>query len=183
MSDIDPSEHIRELKASLEALLFIAPDAVTPAQLASALEISVPEVERGLEQLAVDYQDRGLRLQRHAGRIQLTTAPEMSEKVERFLGLEITSHLSRAALESLAIVAYQQPVTRPQVDSIRGVQSDGVMKSLLHKGLIQDIGRAEGPGRPILYCTTPDFLQHFGISSIDDLPPLEQGIIGEVAEE
>ena len=183
MSDIDPSAHIRELKASLEALLFIAPDAVTPAQLASALEISVPEVEQGLEQLAVDYQERGLRLQRHAGRIQLTTAPEMSEKVERFLGLEITSHLSRAALESLAIVAYQQPVTRPQVDSIRGVQSDGVMKSLLHKGLIQDIGRAEGPGRPILYCTTPDFLQHFGISSIDELPPLEQSITGEETEE
>jgi len=183
MSDIDPSEHIRELKASLEALLFVAPDAVTPAQLASALEISVSKVEQGLEQLVVDYQDRGLRLQRHAGRIQLTTAPEMSEKVERFLGLEITSHLSRAALESLAIVAYQQPVTRPHVDSIRGVNSDGVMKTLLHKGLIQDIGRADGPGRPILYCTTPDFLQHFGISSIEELPPIDQDIAGEVTKE
>ncbi len=183
MSNIDPTEKIRELKASLEALLFIAPDAVTPAQLASALEISVSEVERGLELLAVDYLDRGLRIQKHAGRVQLTTGPEMTEKVERFLGLEITSHLSRAALESLAIVAYQQPVTRPQVDSIRGVNSDGVMKSLLHKGLIQDIGRAEGPGRPILYCTTPDFLQHFGISSLDELPPLDQGVTAEGTEE
>jgi segregation and condensation protein B len=181
MSNINPPDHIKELKASLEALLFIAPDAVTPAQLGSALEISVSEVERGLKLLAVDYQDRGLRLQRHAGRIQLTTAPEMTEKVERFLGLEITSYLSRAALESLAIVAYQQPVTRPQVDSIRGVNSDGVMKSLLHKGLIQDIGRADGPGRPILYCTTPDFLQHFGISSIEELPPLNLDEIGEAA--
>lgn len=183
MSDIDPTEHIRELKASLEALLFIAPDAVTPAQLASVLEISVSEVEKGLDLLAVDYQDRGLRIQRHAGRIQLTTSPEMTDKVERFLGLEITSHLSRAALESLAIVAYQQPVTRPQVDSIRGVNSDGVMKSLLHKGLIQDIGRAEGPGRPILYCTTPDFLQQFGIDSLDELPPIELDAAGEGIEQ
>jgi segregation and condensation protein B len=172
MSDNNHDDYIKELKASLEALLFIAPDAMTPAQLGSALELPVSEVEHGLELLSIDYQDRGLRLQRHAGRFQLTTAPEMAEKVERFLGLEITSHLSQAALESLAIVAYQQPVTRPQVDNIRGVNSDGVMKSLLHKGLIQDIGRADGPGRPILYCTTPDFLQHFGISSIDDLPPL-----------
>ena len=132
MPDIDPTEHIRELKASIEALLFIAPDTVTPAQLASVLEISVSEVERGLNLLAVDYQDRGLRIQRHAGRIQITTSPDMTDKVERFLGLEITSHLSRAALESLAIVAYQQQVTRPQVDSIRGFNSDYVMKSLLN---------------------------------------------------
>ena len=183
MSDIDPNEHIRELKASIEALLFIAPDTVTSAQLASVLEISVSEVERGLELLAVDYQDRGLRIQRHAGRIQITTSPEMTDKVERFLGLEITSHLSRAALESLAIVAYQQPVTRPQVDSIRGVNSDYVMKSLLHKGLIQDVGRAEGPGRPILYSTTPDFLQQFGISSLDELPPFDQDAAGEGTEQ
>jgi segregation and condensation protein B len=183
MSDIDPTEHIRELKASIEALLYIAPDAVTPAQLASVLEISVSEVEKGLELLAVDYQDRGLRIQRHAGRIQLTTSPEMTDKVERFLGLEITSHLSRAALESLAIVAYQQPVTRPQVDSIRGVNSDYVMKSLLHKGLIQDIGRAEGPGRPILYSTTPDFLQQFGIDSLDELPPINLDAAGEGTEQ
>jgi segregation and condensation protein B len=173
MSDIDRMENSSELKASLEAVLFVAPVAVTPAQLASALEIPESEVEAGLRLLAADLQDRGLRLQRHAGRIQLTTAPELSEVVERFLGLEITSYLSRAALETLSIVAYQQPVTRPQVDSIRGVQSDGVLKSLLHKGLIQDIGRAEGPGRPILYASTAEFLQHFGLSSLDELPPLE----------
>jgi segregation and condensation protein B len=94
--------------------------------------------------------------------------------VERFLGLEITTYLSQAALETLSIVAYEQPVTRPQVDEIRGVNSDGVMKSLLHKGLIQDIGRADGPGRPILYATTPEFLQQFGINSLEDLPPLKQ---------
>jgi segregation and condensation protein B len=100
--------------------------------------------------------------------------------IERFLGLEISSHLSRAALETLSIVAYQQPVTRPQVDSIRGVNSDGVMKSLLHKGLIEDIGRAEGPGRPILYVSSAEFLQHFGLASLDELPPLEVEQEGQV---
>jgi segregation and condensation protein B len=183
MSNIDRMADIRELKASLEALLFVAPVAITPSQLASALEIPESEVERGLKLLAADFQERGLRLQRHAGRLQLTTAPEMSEVIERFLGLEITSHLSRAALETLSIVAYQQPVTRPQVDSIRGVNSDGVMKSLLHKGLIQDIGRAEGPGRPILYASSTEFLQHFGLASLDDLPPLEVDQDGEIQEE
>lgn len=183
MSNIDRMEDIRELKASLEALLFVAPVAVTASQLASALEISESEVEAGLKLLAADFQERGLRLQRHAGRLQLTTAPEQSEVIERFLGLEITSHLSRAALETLSIVAYQQPVTRPQVDSIRGVNSDGVMKSLLHKGLIQDIGRAEGPGRPILYVSSAEFLQHFGLASLDELPPLEVDQVGETHEE
>jgi segregation and condensation protein B len=183
MSNIDRIEDIRELNASLEALLFVAPVAVTPSQLASALEIPESEVDAGLKLLAVDLKERGLRLQRHAGRLQLTTAPELSEVIERFLGLEITSHLSRAALETLSIVAYQQPVTRPQVDSIRGVNSDGVMKSLLHKGLIQDIGRAEGPGRPILYASTAEFLQHFGLASLDELPPLEVEQDGKTHEE
>jgi segregation and condensation protein B len=173
MPDIDPSEKISELKAGLEAVLFVAPVSVNLSQLATALEISEAEVEQGLKLLDADYKRRGLRLQRHAGRIQLTTSPEVGEVVERFLGLEITSHLSQASLEALSIVAYQQPVTRPQVDSIRGVNSDGVMKSLLHKGLIQDVGRAPGPGRPILYASTPEFLQHFGLSSLEELPPME----------
>ncbi len=104
--------------------------------------------------------------------MQLTTAPELAELIERFLGLEATSHLSRAALETLAIIAYQQPVTRPQIDSIRGVNSDGMMKSLLSKGLILESGRSDGPGRPFLYSTTPEFLQHFGLNSILELPSL-----------
>ena len=172
MSANDDSKHEIELNARLEALLFVAPGAVNPAQLATALEISVEEVEFGLEELASAYEQRGLRLQRHADQVQLTTAPELASLIERFLGLELTSRLSRAALEALAIVAYQQPVTRPQVDAIRGVNSDAVLKSLLHKGLIQETGRAETPGRPILYSSTSEFLQHFGLNSLDELPPL-----------
>lgn len=161
-----------DIPAALEALLFVSAEPVAPSQLATVLELSASAVEQGLKQLDGELQTRGLRLQRHGGRVQLTTAPEMAEMVEHFLGLEATSHLSRAALETLAIVAYQQPVTRPQIEAVRGVSSDGVMKSLLGKGLVQEVGRTEGPGRPILYCTAPDFLQHFGLNSLMELPPL-----------
>jgi segregation and condensation protein B len=160
------------LSVKLEAMLFVAPEPVTTAQLAAALDVAASVVERGLNELDAALARRGLRLQRNAGRFQLTTAPQLAELIERFLGLEATTHLSRAALETLAIIAYQQPVTRPQIDSIRGVNSDSMMKSLLHKGLILESGRADGPGRPILYSTTPEFLQHFGLNSILEMPPL-----------
>jgi segregation and condensation protein B len=174
-----------DVPAALETLLFVSAEPVAPSQLAAALDISSSAVEQGLKQLDGELQARGLRLQRHGGRVQLTTAPEMAETVERFLGLETTSRLSRAALETLAIVAYQQPVTRPQIEAVRGVSSDGVMKSLLGKGLVQEVGRTEGPGRPILYGTAPDFLQHFGLNSLVDLPPLNMPEVenGENQEE
>jgi segregation and condensation protein B len=93
--------------------------------------------------------------------------------VERYLNLESSVHLTRAALETLAIIAYRQPVTRPVIDSLRGVNSETSLHTLLRYGLIEEIGRGEGPGRPILYSTTPDFLQHFGIGSLRELPPME----------
>lgn len=166
------SETELSLSVKLEAILFVAAEPVTTAQLAAALDIAPSVVERGLHELETALATRGLRLQRHSGRVQLTTAPQLAELIERFLGLEATAHLSRAALETLAIIAYQQPVTRPQIDAIRGVNSDSMMKSLLHKGLILESGRADGPGRPILYSTTPEFLQHFGLNSILEMPPL-----------
>ncbi len=171
------------LEASLEALLFVAAAPVTVAQLAEALEQKPADVEAGLRSLEQVYaQNRGLSLQWHAGKVQLTTAPALAGIVEKFLGLEATARLSRAALETLAIIAYRQPITRPGVDSIRGVNSDGVMKSLLSKGLVQEVGRSEGPGRPILYGTTAEFLQHFGLSSLTELPPFEQVVAAVEAE-
>ncbi|MCZ7553385.1 MAG: SMC-Scp complex subunit ScpB [Anaerolineales bacterium] len=165
------------LPALLEALLFVAPGEVNPSQLAAALDLPLAAVERGLEALADEYTRpaarRGLRLQRHRGRVQLTSAPAAGPYVERFLGLEASSRLSRAALEALAIVLYQQPVTRPQIEAIRGVNSDGVVHSLLLRGLIQEVGRAEAPGRPILYSSTSECLQYFGLSSLAELPPLD----------
>src|SRR5688572_19541272 len=161
------------LAARIEAMLFVSAEPVPLAQLATALDVNSTVVERGLKELENALANRGLRLQKHAGRVQMTTAPELASLVEKFLGLEATTHLSRAALETLAIIAYQQPCTRPHVDSIRGVNSDAMMKSLLSKGLILESGRTDGPGRPILYSTSPEFLQHFGLSSIAEMPPLK----------
>jgi segregation and condensation protein B len=175
ISEASPAQNSEielSLSAKLEALLFVSGEPVATAQLAAALDVAPSVIERGLNELDASLSSRGLRLQRNAGRSQLTTAPQLAELVEHFLGLEATSHLSRAALETLAIIAYQQPVTRPQIDSIRGVNSDSMMKSLLHKNLILESGRADGPGRPILYSTTPEFLQHFGLNSILEMPPL-----------
>ncbi|HAL17279.1 MAG TPA: SMC-Scp complex subunit ScpB [Anaerolineaceae bacterium] len=174
MTDSEPYRQSLSLDARIEAILFVAPAPVSIQQLTEALATPPGEIEEALRQLDRAFQNaRGIRLQRHEGRYQLTTAPELAEEVEKFLGLEATARLSRAALETLAIIAYRQPITRPGVDAIRGVNSDGVIKSLLSKGLIQENGRTEGPGRPILYGSTQDFLSHFGINSLDDLPPFE----------
>jgi segregation and condensation protein B len=172
MTDTPLTQSKLNLIAKIESLLFVAPGTVTVAQLAAALEVPAAEVERGLAELEEQYQARGLRLQRHLQHIQLTTAPEVALVIERFLGIEATAKLSRAGLETLSIIAYEQPVTRPEIDAVRGVNSDGALKSLLGKGLIQEAGRAERPGRPILYITTSDFLGHFGLNSLKDLPPL-----------
>lgn len=184
MSEFATLSSSQSIEAQLEAVLFAAPGPVTVQQLAMTLELTADLIDAGLKMLEQHYhQGRGLRLQRHAGRIQLTTAPEFAPAIERFLGLESTSRLSRAALETMAIIAYQQPITRPQLDEIRGVNSDGVLKSLLSKGLVQEMGRAETPGRAILYGITAEFLQHFGLSTLEELPALDldvQGILTEI---
>lgn len=162
------------LEALLEALLFAAPQAVTVEQLAHALQLPKEEVEAALARLEAQLQTRGLRLQRHREALQLTTAPEAAPYVERLAGAEVTLRLSPAALETLAIIAYAQPITRPQIEAIRGVGSDGVVRTLLSAGLIEEVGRAESVGRPILYGTTAEFLQQFGLASLQALPPLEK---------
>lgn len=164
------NEEVNHLVASIEAVLFVAGEPITAAQIASALGVSTGEVEDGIEQLISLYEHRGLAIQRSRNRIQLTSSPKYAEVIENFLGLEASAKLSRAALETLTILAYRQPITRPRIDSIRGVSSDGVLRTLISKGLIEELGRAEGPGRPILYGTSNEFLQHFGLNSIDELP-------------
>lgn len=169
-------ENDLELVGHIEAILFVAPTALSITQIASLLETTPSIIVEGLARLESIYinsdGERGLRIQRHGNRVQLTTAPQSTKVIEKLLGLEVEAKLSKAALEALAIVAYKQPITRPYIDSIRGVNSDGVLKSLLSKGLINEVGRTNSPGRPILYGTTTDFLQHFGLNSISDLPPL-----------
>jgi segregation and condensation protein B len=166
------SEESQDLRARLEALLFVAPGPVSVGQLAAALELKSRIVERELKLMSENSSHRGIRLQWGKKGVQLTTAPELSADIERFLDLESIASLTPASLEVLAIIAYQEPVTRPQIDSIRGVNSESSLRTLLRHGLIEDSGRSESPGRPILYSTTPDFLTHFGLNSIEDLPAI-----------
>ncbi len=173
------------LPAVVESLLFVADGPVPVSQLAVALDVPPGQIEEALTELGTLYAgtSRGISLQRMKDRVQLTTVPAAAAHIERFLGLESVQRLSHPALEALAIVAYQQPVTRPRMESIRGVNCDGVIKSLLAKGLIEEVGRTEGPGRPILYGTTPAFLQHFGLSSLEEMPPLALNGKGETPPE
>lgn len=160
--------------AQLESILFVSSGPVAVSRLAAALEMPVNRVSQLLDELAADYAARGIRLQITSEGVQMTSAPEASTLIERFLGLEMTARLSQAALEVLAIVAYMQPVTRPAIDQVRGVNSDGALRTLLSKGLVEELGRLETPGRPILYGTTTDFLQYFGLASLEHLPPLDE---------
>lgn len=177
--------HDQKLIAKIEALLFVSSGLVSTYQLSKVLEVPESDVETGLADLEEHYKTHGhgLRLMRIKTRVQITTAPEMSETVDALLGLEATSTLSQAALEALSIVAYKQPVTRPEVDVIRGVSSDGVLRTLLSKGLIEELGRADTPGRPIYYGTSPEFLQYFGLETLDALPYIDFGALEEQVKE
>jgi segregation and condensation protein B len=168
------SEKSNNLISLVESLLFVAEGPVTTASLARALEVDTAKIEEALSELKRDYIGRGMRLQRVRDKAQLVSAPEAASVIERFLGLDGPGHLSSAALETLAIIAYRQPITRPAIEAVRGVNCDGVIHSLLTRGLIQEVGRQETVGRPILYATTFEFLQNFGLRGVDDLPPLEE---------
>ena len=159
-----------DLKSLVESLLFVADRPVTARNIAAALQVEVGQVEQALEALEAEYKERGIRLQWHKDLVQLVSAPEAGPQVERFLGLEPAGRLSSAAMETLSIVAYLQPVTRPRVEAIRGVHSDTILRSLVRHGLIEEVGRAESAGRPILFGTTFAFLEQFGLQKVEELP-------------
>ncbi len=167
-------ERSLEIKSLVESLLFVADEPVGVERLASAIDVDSREIEDALQELSEEYEQRGLRLQRKKGRVQMVTAPGASPYIERFLGLELSSRLSEPALETLAIVAYQQPITRAQIEAVRGVNCDSVLRTLVSKGLIEEVGRLPQAGRPIVYGTTFEFLQYFGLQELDELPPLEE---------
>ena len=169
-----PASDLSDPKTLVESLLFVAEGPVTVAALARALETPEEHVEELLNELKLEYAGRGMRLQRVRDKVQLVSAPEAATAIQKFLGIDGTGHLSAAALETLAIIAYRQPVTRPAIEAVRGVNCDGVIHSLLARGLIQELGRQETAGRPILYGTTFEFLQNFGLRDVQDLPPLQQ---------
>ncbi len=163
-----------QLGVLIEALLFAAGRPVTPAELASALEVPREEVLGALCALRETLRDRGVRVHEHAGEWQLVSAPSAARAVERLAGLPTPQRLSPASLETLSIVAYQQPVTRAQVEAVRGVDCSGVLANLSSRGLIEEVGRSEAPGKPILYGTGFEFLRLFGLETLDRLPPLPE---------
>jgi segregation and condensation protein B len=173
---------------ALEALLFVSDEPVAAVVLAQALGVDRREAERLCEELAGSYEERdaGIVLRNVAGGWRLTTSPDVAPSVEAYVLSSRHARLTKASLETLAIVAYKQPVTRHQVSSIRGVNSDGVLRALVERGLVAEVGREETPGRPVLYGTTPEFLEKLGLSSLSALPPLAPLLgrppEGEVAE-
>ncbi|MBA3363897.1 MAG: SMC-Scp complex subunit ScpB [Actinobacteria bacterium] len=169
---------------ALEALLFVSDEPITIPVIAQALELDRKAADELCDRLMKELEDRGagVVLRNVAGGWRLFTHPDTAPEVERFVLSSRQARLTKAALETLAIVAYKQPVTRHQVSSIRGVNSDGVLRALQDKGLVEEAGREETPGRPILFATTPTFLERLGLPSLASLPSLAP-LLGPDADE
>lgn len=167
-----PGAEVELLPLLIESILFVAEGPVDVDTLMKAVRMGKREVEKALDELDRRYESGGIRMQRDGDLVQLVSAPEAGPVIERFLGLESRQRLSGAALESLAIIAYKQPLTRAGVESIRGVNSDGAISTLIARGLIEEVGKSETPGRPSLFGTTLKFLEHFGLRHPSELPPL-----------
>jgi len=183
------ADHVEAMKRAIEAMVLVAHDPVPLDLLAQLLEQPTASVERWCDELAATYAERGhgFALVRVAGGVRYQTAADLTPYVERFLLNDQRARLSGAALETLAIIAYKQPISRAQVAAIRGVDPDGVIRTLHARGYIEEVGRDDGPGQAILFGTTSTFLEKLGLESIDHLPPIAEFIPGpdvvEVLEE
>lgn len=164
----------RQLATAIESLLFVSGRPLELAELRKLLGANEESLHEGLETLEyeLESQGRGIRLQRLGEQVQLVTAPENARYVAALLGLPMSAKLTPAALETMAVIAYRQPITRSQIEAIRGVNSDRALASLIQYGLVCEVGRAQTVGRPALFATTPEFLQQFGITSLEQLPGL-----------
>lgn len=169
-------------EAGLEALLFVAERPLSRREIGQIAGVDAETVDARLGDLEVSLRGRGIRLLAAGDRIELATAPAAGALVARYVGADAV-RISPAGLETLAIVAYRQPVTKAAVERIRGVDSDHTMRSLLHRRLIVELGRSVAPGRPILYGTAFEFLERFGLESLDDLPALDADVAARLAEE
>jgi len=169
-------------EAQLEALLFVAERPLSRREIAAAAGLDRATVDGRLGDLEVSLRARGIRLIADGDRVELVTAPEAGALIARYVGSEAV-RLSPASLETLAIIAYRQPVTKAAIERIRGVDSDYTVRTLVHRRLATELGRAEAPGRPILYGTGFDFLERFGLTSLDDLPALDPEVAGRLEVE
>jgi len=179
------TEDSLEARRAVEAIVMVAEEPVPPGLMAQLIEIPTGQVEAICDQLAEEYraEGRGFELVRIAGGYRFRSHPDAESYVKRFVVSGQSSRLSSAALETLAIVAYKQPLSRAQVSAIRGVNAEGAMRTLQHRGLVQEVGRDPGPGQARLFATTPAFLERLGLDSIDELPPLVDFVPGaEVIE-
>jgi len=165
----------------LESLLFVAEKPLSRAEIGRICRLDAASVDNLLGDLEVALRGRGVRLVVNGERVELATAPEAGGLIARYVGAD-GARLSAAAMETLAIIAYRQPVTRGGIERVRGVDSDHVVRSLLYKRLVAEQGRAETPGRPILYGTSFEFMERFGLTSLEDLPPLDAQVAGRLAE-
>ena len=179
---IDAPPPIGLTEAGLEALLFVAERPLSRREIAAVAGVDRETVDARLGDLEVTLSGRGIRLVMSGDRVELVTAPETGALIARYVGADAV-RLSPAALETLAIVAYRQPVTKAGVERIRGVDSDYTMRALLHRRLIVELGRADAPGRPFIYGTAFEFLERFGLTSLDELPPLDVDVAARIAEE
>jgi segregation and condensation protein B len=173
MNDL-PSPSPSELKAIVESILFVAEEPLDMGMLARSLGVKPEMVTEAVDALNEECRQRGVRLQHTGSAVQMVTSPEVAPYVERFLGLDEDRSLSQAALETLAIIAYKQPITRMTIEAIRGVNCDQVIASLKARGLIAEVGRAHAQGRPYLFGTTFRFLEYFGLEKPEDLPALKE---------
>jgi segregation and condensation protein B len=169
-------------EAQLEALLFVAERPLSRREIAAVAGVDRETVDARLGDLEVTMAGRGIRLILSDDRVELVTAPEAGALIARYVGADAV-RLSPAALETLAIVAYRQPVTKSAVERIRGVDSDYTIRSLLHRRLVVELGRSEAPGRPLLYGTGFEFLERFGLTSLDELPPLDGDVAARLADD
>ena len=178
----EPPEPAELTETQLEALLFVAEKPLSRREIATLAGVDRAVVDARLGDLEVTLHERGIRLVTSGDRVELATAPEAGRLIGRYVGADAV-RLSPAALETLAIVAYRQPVTKAAVERIRGVDSDYTIRSLLHRRLVVELGRADAPGRPYLYATGFEFLERFGLTSLDELPPLDVDVAARLAEE
>src|SRR5579884_2362869 len=166
------TESIARLVMAAESLLFVSGRPLEYTEMRKLLDVDDLRLARVLDTLAeqLESQGRGIRLQRLGSQVQLVTAPENARYIAALLGLPMTAKLTTAAMETLAVISYRQPITRAQIEAVRGVNSDRALASLIQHGLVAEIGRAQTVGRPALFATTPEFLQQFGLTSLEQLP-------------
>ncbi|MEG0641875.1 MAG: SMC-Scp complex subunit ScpB [Clostridium sp.] len=172
LGDFEDQEN--KTKAVIEALLFTYGEALSYKQIAEVLEIDIRKIKKIITNMKRDYETlhRGLILKEFNDKVQLSTKPEYGHYIKKLVKADSRQNLSQAALETLALVAYKQPITKSQIDEVRGVRSDRAVTTLIDRSLIKESGRLEATGRPILYTTTDDFLKYFGFKNIKELPEL-----------